>query len=328
MYMYCNKVQVIIPTSDVSYKIFRFSIKKIEKQTSNNDSIDLALRSDNVLLMSPFNVILICTARLTDGASTVDNYIPINYDNCFGTCFHVELNVNINIMALAVWYKNTKASEVNETICTNRIIKLRIFTSINYSKQICNDSFMREDNYNINMLYTNCNQENKVQTLFITMNMTNVNVVEIALYNKWSIEHLPLKCVHNKSVKDSTIKSKNLQIIPWNLIVDAIRHDDNRPIDKSSKDSNKVSKGITDNNIFTCFVFNFNKRIVLFTFEFKVIVLMKSITFITGLSLENNALFIINQYSNNPDSPYQNLLDNINECNTKLVKDKPISYNG
>ena len=46
----------------------------------------------------------------------------------------------------------------------------------------------------------------------------NVQVVKIAVYNKWSIEHLPLKCINNKSIKDSTINSKKLQTIPWNLI--------------------------------------------------------------------------------------------------------------
>ena len=340
MKMYSNNLKFMFPSRNISFKIIRLVViseykiieNNFENLASNDDIIDFAHRSDNVLLMSPVNVVLVCTATLTDGAYTVEQYKQTNYNNCRGTCFIVDLNIkNIRIMSLAVWYKKNKTREVNETFCSNRIIKLNIFTFLHYSKQICKDSFMREDNSNINMLYANCNQEDKLYKLLIDIDTKNVHVVEIAVYNKWIIEHLPLKCVNNNvlMLKDSIIDNKKLKIIPWNLIVDAIQHGFNESIDKTLMESYyKVSKGITDNNIFSCFLFNFKRRNVLFIFDFNVLVLLKSIIFITGLSLENNTLFMINQYSNIQDAQYRKKLNNINECNIKLEKDISITYNG
>ena len=343
MNVYSKNIQLDILSKNISYKIFQFTIKsediifenKIEKHASKDasidDSIDLALRSDNVLLMSHVNIVLECTASLTDGAYTVANYLKRNYvyNMCLGTCFMVDLSANMSLTAVALWYKKNKTSRMDEKLlCSSQLIKFDVLAESNYFKQICKDNFMREGNYNINMLYANCNQEYKPNELTIDIQIMYVHVVEIAVYNKWSIEHLPLKCINKKSIKDSTINSKKLQTIPWNLIVDVIHHED-MPKDKSFKEFyNNVSKGITDNNTYSCFLFNFNRRIVLFTFEFNGLVLMKSITFITGISLENNALFKINQYSNTADSPYQKKLNNINECNKKVVKDMTISYNG
>ena len=335
MHMHGNNIKIILPTSNVTYKILRFVVKYdyliyVKKLEKSDDTIDLAQRSDNVLLMSPVNVVSVCTTTLTNGAYSVTNYKNRNYDNCHNTCFIVDLNANIRIMALAVWYKKNITSEINEIIlCSKRIIKIKIFKHGDYSKQICKDSFMRQDYSNVNMLYANCNQEDKRQYIFIDIDTKNEHVVEIAVYNKWSIEHLPLKCVNNEYIKNSTINSKKHQTIPWNLIVEATRRDYIRPLDKSLEYSyNKLSVGITDNNIVSCFQFNFNNKIVLFKFEFKLLVLIKSITFITGLSLENNASFIINQYSNIQDSPIKNKLNNINECNIKSVQNMSITYNG
>ena len=60
------------------------------------------------------------------------------------------------------------------------------------------------------MVYANCKRKDKFQTLLIDIDVMNENVVEIAVHNKWSIEHLPLKCLYNKSMIGNTIKSKKL----------------------------------------------------------------------------------------------------------------------
>ena len=341
MDIFSNKITFMILLRNVTYTIFRISVKfdniifetKIKKLVSQVDSIDLAHRSDNIILMNPVNSLSICTARLTDGRYTVLKYNHINYYdfnmNCIETCFAVELNANISIKAIAVWYKKSKTNIVGEILCSIQINKLRISTIQNDSKQICEDIFMREENFDINMIYANCNQKVKLSKLHIEIYKGDGKIVEIAVYNKWSIEHLPLECINNKSITHSIIKSKKIQTLPWNLIVDPIRIDDTMPIDKSFKEYyNKVSETITNYNTFSCFLFNSKNRVVLFIFEFDELVLMKSITFITGLSLENNTLFLINQYSSMWNYHYEQKLENINKCNTKLVKEMSILYNG
>ena len=116
-----------------------------------------------------------------------------------------------------------------------------------------------------------------------------------------------------------------MEFIPWNLTVDTFRHGYNGNLNQSFADS--YNKVLTDYNMNSCFLYHFNRKIVLFTFEFNGIVLMESITFITGNSLENITLFEINQYSNTPDSPYLKQLEDLNECNINPLKDMTILYN-
>ena len=329
MNAFINFIWIYISPRNVEYKLFRLLVisgytkfeKKIVKRASNN--IDLAHRSDNIILMNPLNVIMVCTTSLTDGAYTVEKYPSTNYKNyknCQGVCFIIELNKNMNIMSIAVWYK--KNNEMSKIMCSNPKIKILILASLNYSKKKCEDIFVRESNTNINMVYANCKRKDKFQTLLIDIDVMNENVVEIAVYNKWKIEHLPLRCLYNKSMIGNTIKSKKLQTIPWNLTVESFHH--GHIVNLNQSYYNKV---LTDYNMNSCYLYHFNRKILLFTFEFNGIVLMESITFITGNSLENNTLFEINHYSNTPDSPYLKQLEDLNECNIKPLKDMTILYN-
>ena len=139
MNVYSKNIQLVILSKNISYKIFQLIIKsediifenKIEKHASKDasidDSIDLALRSDNVLLMSHVNIVLECTASLTDGAYTVANYLKQNlvYNMCLGTCFMVDLSANMSLTAVALWYKKNKTSKMDEKLlCSSQLIKL------------------------------------------------------------------------------------------------------------------------------------------------------------------------------------------------------------
>ena len=142
MNAFINFIWIYISPRNVEYELFRLLVisgytkfeKKIVKRASNN--IDLAHRSDNIILMNPLNVIMVCTASLTDGAYTVEKYPSTNYKNyknCQGVCFIIELNENMNIMSISVWYK--KNNEMSKIMCSNPKIKILILASLNYSKK-------------------------------------------------------------------------------------------------------------------------------------------------------------------------------------------------
>ena len=53
---------------------------------------------------------------------------------------------------------------------------------------------------------------------------------------------------------------------------------------------------------------------MLFTFQFTTLLLIKSIAFVKGISLQNDKLFMMKEFSSTPDALYRDQINNVNEC--------------
>ena len=261
------------------------------------------------------------------GKHIIYNKHKVYNDKCNGKCFTIEFRKDITMKAIALWYKfQSKVEQSYQHNCSSPIILTSIVID---SNSICKDIFKRNTGISsVYMVYANCNPEGYFiiagKRLFIKLEITQIELVEIAVYNKQIIESMLFKCIGKRAGRSKTIKHQTQPIILLDKIIDH-RH----LINKLSKiDHDLISGVLSDFNINRCIMFPVYSGIISFTFVFDSLVIIESITFVAGDSFENNKLFMIKELSATPDEKYRVVLDNINECKQKSLKDIVVFYNG
>ena len=332
--IYATEIHLIIRTKKEKYKICRFEpIFEYENEIPSQSESDLTnfnSRDDNNLVWKSIMYSTQCRIR-RDNILTKKSLIPLSkgivyINKCIGTCFTIEFKINMKMKAFAIWFNKKDVREkFTKRLCSDKLIFNSIIMD---SKSICKDIFQRDNSISeVYMAYANCKDRifiKKYNKLVITLNMKSIEAVEMAVYSVRRIENLPLKCITKKVIIINTVKNQNKSIIQSIHIDNNIKDVDNNK--SYNFHLNKATFALIDHHISSCFRFHYNRGFLTFTFQFATIVLIKSITFFTGISLENNTSFLINEFSSAPDAMYRDILDNVNKCKQTLISN--FSFNG
>ena len=335
--IYADKILLFISMKKEKYKICRFEpIFEYENEIplqSESDLTNFNSRDDNNLVWK--SIIYSTQCKISrDDILTKKSLIPLSkgivyINNCIGTCFTIEFNITIKMMAFAIWFNKKEIREkITKRLCSDKLIFNSIIMD---SKSICKDIFQRDTSLSeVYMAYANCKDRifiKKNNKLVINLNIERIEVVEMAVYSVRRIENLPLKCITKKIIIINTVKNQNKSIIHSIHINNNIKYVDNNTINKSYNfHLNKATFALIDHQISSCFRFHYNSGFLTFTFQFATIVLIKSITFDTGISLKKHTSFFINEFSSAPDAVYRDILDNVNKCKQTLISN--FSFNG